>query len=173
MIIPAAPIIKMMIRLASLKSDVEQNKPLMMAELKKIAIDLLSRRDHSRHELKQKLLGKGGDADDIVAVIDWCSNESYQSDSRYCAMLVRAKVNKGYGPAVVAQALREQGIERELFTQTLEELEIDWFALALSQYQKKFADKPITDFQDKQKRMGFLQRRGFNSAQIQYALKPE
>lgn len=143
------------------------------AELKKIAIDLLSRRDHSRQELKQKLLLKGGEADVIADVIDWCTDENYQSDSRYCAMLVRSKVNKGYGPAVVSQAAREQGIDRELLTQTLEELEIDWFELALSQYQKKFADKPITDFQDKQKRMGFLQRRGFNSAQIQYALKPE
>ena len=156
-----------------MKSESEQKAAPTQAELKHTAIDLLSRRDHSCHELKQKLQLKGGDADDIAAVIEWCTNENYQSDSRYCAMLVRAKANKGYGPAVVSQAAREQGIDRELLTQTLEELEIDWFALALSQYQKKFADKPITDFQDKQKRMGFLQRRGFNSAQIQYALKPE
>jgi len=156
-----------------LKSDADQAAPATLAELKKVAIDLLSRRDQSRHELKQKLQAKGGEADVIAEVIDWCTSESYQSDSRYCAMLVRAKVNKGYGPAVVSQAAREQGIDRELLTQTLEDLEIDWFALALSQYQKKFADKPITDYQDKQKRMGFLQRRGFNSAQIQYALKPE
>jgi len=156
-----------------LKSDADQAAPITVAELKKVAIDLLSRRDQSRHELKQKLQAKGGEADVIAEVIDWCTSESYQSDSRYCAMLVRAKVNKGYGPAVVSQAAREQGIDRELLTLTLEELEVDWFALALSQYQKKFADKPITDYQDKQKRMGFLQRRGFNSAQIQYALKPE
>ncbi|RVU33284.1 regulatory protein RecX [Rheinheimera riviphila] len=162
-----------MTRLVSLKSDAKPDITPSAAELKKIAIDLLSRRDHSRQELKQKLLLKGGDADVIAEVIDWCTSENYQSDSRYCAMLVRAKVNKGYGPAVVSQAARENGIDRELLTQTLEELEIDWFELALSQYQKKFADKPITDFQDKQKRMGFMQRRGFNSAQIQYALKPE
>lgn len=164
---------KMMTRQVSLKSDAEQATPLTEAELKKIAIDLLSRRDQSRHELKQKLLAKGGAADVIATVIDWCTDENYQCDSRYCAMLVRSKVNKGYGPAVVSQAAREQGIDRELLTQTIEELEIDWFALALLQYQKKFADKPVKDFQDKQKRMGFLQRRGFNSAQIQYALKPE
>lgn len=157
----------------SLKSESEPKAAPTEAELKKTAIDLLSRRDHSRHELTQKLQLKGGDSDTVGAVIEWCTNQNYQSESRYCTMLVRAKINKGYGPAVVAQAAREQGIDRELLTQTLEELDIDWFALALLQYQKKFADKPITDFQDKQKRMGFLQRRGFNSAQIQYALKPE
>lgn len=156
-----------------MKSDPEKALPLTAAELKKIAIDLLSRRDHSRQELQQKLLHKGGEAQVIADVIDWCTDENYQSDSRYCAMLVRSKVNKGYGPAVVSQAARENGIDRELLTQTLEELEIDWFELARQQYQKKFADKPITDFQDKQKRMGFLQRRGFSASQIQYALKPE
>lgn len=162
-----------MTRQVSLKFDAKPVEALSVADLKNIAIDLLSRRDHSRQELKQKLLLKGGEVELVANVIDWCVDENYQSESRYCAMLVRAKVNKGYGPAIVSQAAREQGIDRELLTQTLEELEIDWFALALSHYQKKYADKPVTDFQDKHKRMGFMQRRGFNSAQIQYALKPE
>lgn len=150
-----------------------EDGPLTEAELKKIAIDLLSRRDQSQQELAQKLKQKGGEPELVSLVLAWCQQQNYQCDSRYCAMLVRAKVNKGYGPAVVTQAAREQGIDRELLAQTVEDLEIDWFALALSQYQKKFADKPLKDFQDKQKRMGFLQRRGFNAAQIQYALKPE
>jgi len=141
------------------------------AELRSIAIDLLSRRDHSSRELQQKLRQKGGQENDIAVVLDWCQQQNYQSDARYCAMLIRSKVAKGYGPAVVSQAAREQGLDRELLQDTLAELEIDWFALALSQYQKKFAGKAIKDFQDKQKRMGFLQRRGFNTGQIQYAIQ--
>ncbi|MCT6700953.1 regulatory protein RecX [Rheinheimera sp. 4Y26] len=144
-----------------------------MSDLKKIAIDLLSRRDHSRQELVQKLQSKGALYDDIQQVLDWCQTENYQSDERYATLLVRSKINKGYGPLYIAQAAREQGISKELLTQTIEALEVDWFALALGQYQKKYGDKPATDFQDKQKRMGYLQRRGFNGAQIQYALKPD
>lgn len=151
----------------------EQAAALTVAELKKIAIDLLSRRDHSRQELAQKLLSKGGVNDDIALVLDWCSAHNYQSDSRYAVLLVRSKINKGYGPHYLAQAAREQGISKELLMQTIDALEVDWFALALAQYQKKYAGKPVADFQDKQKRMGYLQRRGFNGAQIQYALKPE
>lgn len=151
----------------------EQAEPLTAAELKKIAIDLLSRRDHSRQELAQKLKQKGGLDDDIQQVLDWCSAENYQSESRYAVLLVRSKINKGYGPLYLSQAAREQGITKELLTQTIESLEVDWFALALAQYQKKYGGKPVEDFQDKQKRMGYLQRRGFNGAQIQYALKPE
>ncbi len=139
--------------------------------MRSLAIDLLSRRDHSSRELQQKLRQKGGDEADIAAVLDWCQQQNYQSDARYCAMLIRSKVAKGYGPAVVSQAAREQGLDRELLQDTLAELDIDWFALALCQYQKKFADKAIKDFQDKQKRMGFLQRRGFNAGQIQYAIQ--
>ncbi len=150
----------------------DQTTPPTLSDLKKIAIDLLSRRDHSRQELVQKLQTKGALADDIQQVLDWCQTENYQSDERYATLLVRSKINKGYGPLYVAQAAREQGISKELLTQTLESLEVDWFALALAQYQKKYGDKPVTDFQDKQKRMGYLQRRGFNGAQIQYALKP-
>ena len=151
----------------------EQPEPLTLAELKKIAIDLLSRRDHSRQELAQKLKQKGGLDDDIQQVLDWCSAENYQSESRYAVLLVRSKINKGYGPLYLSQAAREQGITKELLTQTIESLEVDWFALALAQYQKKYGGTPVEDFQDKQKRMGYLQRRGFNGAQIQYALKPE
>jgi regulatory protein len=146
---------------------------LTAAELKKIAIDLLSRRDHSRQELTQKLKQKGGLDDDIQQVLDWCSAENYQSESRYAVLLVRSKINKGYGPLYLSQAAREQGITKELLTQTIESLEVDWFALALAQYQKKYGGTPVEDFQDKQKRMGYLQRRGFNGAQIQYALKPD
>ena len=151
----------------------EQPEPLTLAELKKIAIDLLSRRDHSRQELAHKLKQKGGLDDDIQQLLDWCSQENYQSESRYAALLVRSKINKGYGPQYLSQAAREQGISKELLTQTIESLEVDWFALALAQYQKKYGGKPVEDFQDKQKRMGYLQRRGFNGAQIQYALKPD
>lgn len=149
-----------------------QITPPTLSELKKIAIDLLSRRDHSTQELAQKLQTKGALYDDIQQVLIWCQAENYQSDERYAALLVRSKINKGYGPLYIAQAAREQGISKELLTQTIEALEVNWFALALAQYQKKYGDKPVADFQDKQKRMGYLQRRGFNGAQIQYALKP-
>jgi regulatory protein len=151
----------------------EQSGPLTAAELKKIAIDLLSRRDHSRQELAQKLKQKGGLDDDIQQVLDWCGAENYQSESRYAALLVRSKINKGYGPLYLSQAAREQGISKELLSQTIETLEIDWFALALAQYQKKYLGKPVEDFHEKQKRMAYLQRRGFNGSQIQYALKPD
>lgn len=151
----------------------EQSEPLTLAELKKIAIDLLSRRDHSRQELAQKLRQKGGLDDDIQQLLDWCCAENYQSDERYAVLLVRSKINKGYGPLYLSQAAREQGISKELLTRTIETLEIDWFELALAQYRKKYQGKPVEDFQDKQKRMGYLQRRGFNGAQIQYALKPD
>jgi regulatory protein len=141
------------------------------AELRSIAIDLLSRREHSSRELQHKLQIKGGQTEDIAAVLAWCQAEHYQSDERYCAMLLRSKVAKGYGPAIVAQAAREQGLARELVQETLAALEIDWFALALLQYEKKFAALAIKDYQDKQKRMGFLQRRGFTVEQIQYAIQ--
>lgn len=155
-----------------MKSDGQHDSVVKTAaELRRIAIDLLSRREHSSVELRQKLRQKGGQEEDVDTVLAWCQLQNYQCDSRYCAMLIRSKVAKGYGPLLMMQAARAQGLERELVMDVLAELDIDWFALALKQYQKKFATLAIKDFQDKQKRMGFLQRRGFNAEQVQYAIQ--
>lgn len=141
------------------------------AELRATAIDILSRREHSRQELAQKLALKGGLAADIIQVLEWCEQENYQSDRRFCAMLVRSKIAKGYGPAVVFQSAREHNLAREMLQESIEQLAVDWFELALNQYRKKYSDTVVKDFKEKQKRMGFLQRRGFNTAQIQYAMQ--
>jgi len=37
-------------------------------------------------------------------------------------------------------------------------------------YQKKYAARSITDYQDQAKRARFLQQRGFSSEQIQHAI---
>lgn len=141
------------------------------AELKVSAIEYLSWRDHSVRELQDKLLQKGGEICQVQAVILWCQQENYQSEWRFCQMLVRAKANKGYGPAWISQAARQHGLAAEMIREALQDDSFDWFASALTQYQKKFGDKPMGDYHDKQKRMAFLQRRGFSSEHIREALQ--
>ncbi len=141
------------------------------SELRACAIDYLSRRDHSVRELQEKLLQKGGAFAQVQAVIAWCQQQNYQSEERFCQMLVRAKANKGYGPAWISQAARQHGLTAEMIRQVLQDDSFDWFANALTQYQKKFGDKPMGDYQDKQKRMAYLQRRGFSSEHIREALQ--
>lgn len=148
-----------------------QDSALSIAELKSAAIEYLSRRDHSVRELQEKLVHKGGQLDDVQAVIAWCQQQNYQSEERFCQLLVRTKLHKGYGPVWISQAARQHGLAPELIKNALQDDSIDWFALAKVQYQKKFGDAPWATYPEKQKRMAYLLRRGFNSEQIREALQ--
>ena len=100
-------------------------------------------------------------------LLDWAQQRDYQNELRYARMQVNAKLHKGYGWFYISQFCAQQGIKKELQQQLLEELDIDWFEVATQAYRKKYADKPIADYQDKLKRMRYLQSRGFGSDTIQ------
>ncbi|SEI13256.1 regulatory protein [Rheinheimera pacifica] len=141
-----------------------------IADLKRMALNWLSRRDYSEAQLSQRLSRQGGEADDIAKVIAWCKAENYLDQQRFISMLVRSRVNKGYGLGYIVQECRQQNISREQVLQCAAELEIDWFALALQLYQKKYGQSAVTEYKDKFKRMAYMQRRGFSNEQIQFAI---
>lgn len=141
-----------------------------MAELKRMALNWLSRRDYSEAQLSQRLSRQGGETADIVKVIAWCKAENYLDQQRFISMLVRSRINKGYGPGYIVQECRQQNISREQVLLCIAELEVDWFALAQQLYQKKYGQSPVTEYKDKFKRMAYMQRRGFSNEQIQFAI---
>ncbi|MGP9800370.1 regulatory protein RecX [Rheinheimera sp. NSM] len=141
-----------------------------LADLKRMAINWLSRRDYSEAQLSQRLSRQGGEAGDIAKVIAWCKAENYLDQQRFISMLVRSRVNKGYGLGYIVQECRQQNISREQVLQCAAELEIDWFALAQQLYQKKYGQSVVTEYKDKFKRMAYMQRRGFSNEQIQFAI---
>ena len=144
---------------------------LESAQLQRLALGWLSRRDHSEAELQQKLAQRGAEQHQILQVINWCKRENYLNQHRFTVMLVRNRCRQGYGPVWVRQECRQHQISEDELQQALAEYEPDWFDIARQQYQKKFGTAPATEYQDKMKRMAYLQRRGFNSEQIKYALR--
>lgn len=141
-----------------------------IADLKRMALNWLSRRDYSEAQLSQRLSRQGGEAADIEKVIAWCKTENYLDQQRFISMLVRSRVNKGYGLSYIVQECRQQNISREQVLQCAIELEIDWFAVAQQLYQKKYGQSTVTEYKDKFKRMAYMQRRGFSNEQIQFAI---
>ncbi len=97
---------------------------------------LLSRREYSALELKQKLKQKGASAEQITELLDWAQQRDYQNELRYARMQVNAKLHKGYGWFYISQFCAQQGINKELQQQLLEELDIDWFEVATTAYRK-------------------------------------
>ena len=135
-----------------------------------MALNWLSRRDYSEAALRQRLLNQGADSDAVAEVLVWCTAHNYLNQHRYLQMLVRSRANRGYGPAYIMQECRQQHISQADVVQSFTELEIDWFALAWQQYQKKYGGSVVADYKEKLKRMAYLQRRGFSSEHIQFAL---
>lgn len=135
------------------------------------AMDMLSRREHSQCELVFKLQDKG--ADELLAeqVVWELAEQNLQSNQRFAEMLVNSHVYKGRGPLRLQQDMQQHGIEESIFEPVLSDLRVDWQTLALQVYEKKYGDSCVDDYNERAKRMRFLQGRGFSTDQIESAIR--
>lgn len=137
---------------------------------RRLAMDLLARREHSRQELKRKLLAREFPPSDIRVVLDALREEGLQNDRRFIEAFVRSRLSKGKGPLKVQAELAARGVPDALVHEVLSAAQADWVALATSVLSRRFGDEPVADFRDKARRMRFLAQRGFTSEQSQQAL---
>ncbi|WP_244323518.1 regulatory protein RecX [Salinivibrio costicola] len=146
----------------------------MSSSCQEIAVGLLARRDHSVQELRQKLEQRDFDSETIESTLAICLERGWLDDARFAASLLRQGISKQHGWLRICQDAKRKGVDSELLSQAEQAAEIDWFALAKETAQRKYADVdgviPPADQKLKAKRMRFLQSRGFNFDQIQYAL---
>ncbi|QHQ40738.1 regulatory protein RecX [Microbulbifer hydrolyticus] len=141
------------------------------------ALELLSRREHSCHELRQKL-GKKYPLGDFDALLLRLQELNYQSDQRFAEVFCRSRVQRGQGPLRIRQELQLRGIHSSLAQAAMDQLQedVDWFELALEQLQRKFR-RPIDpslerqqEMKERARRQRYLAYRGFLSDAIQYAI---
>ena len=129
-------------------------------------IDLLSRREHSRKELQQKLLLREHDIDEIAPVLDFVINEDYLNETRFADYVFRSRVGKGYGWRYIKNELSQKGVDDNIVNKIPRNYEIDWYLQAELAYNKRFGASLIKDQKDKAKRMRFMQQRGFSTDEI-------
>jgi regulatory protein len=134
------------------------------------ALKLLARREHSARELARKLAARGIPEDEAADAIEHAANEGWQSDSRYAAMLVRSRVNQGYGPVRIEADLRVAGVPADGIRAALDAAGVDWHEHARAAHARKFGAQPTTSA-ERAKQYRYLQGRGFDSSQIGAALK--
>lgn len=133
-----------------------------------IALGLLARREHSRHELQRKLLQKLPAEDDretIPALLDKLTEQGLLSDERFTEAYVNMRARKGYGPERIAMELAERGVEGALAQSFLDERN-DWEDLLMQTWRKKFKSGPAS-YPEKARQMRFLHFRGYDTAAIQ------
>lgn len=138
----------------------------------------MSRRDHSELELQQKLLQRQFPPQEISLALEYCRENGWLDDARFAGSLLRQGVSKHHGWMRICQEAKRKGIEIDVLECAERDADIDWYALAKDAAQKKYANfdgiiPPPSDVKEKAKRMRYLQYRGFNFDQINYALSSD
>ena len=78
---------------------------------KSVAVKLLSRREHSALELRDKLAKREFDEDEIELAIDELQQGGWLSDERFAEAYIRMRQLKGFGPIRISMELNERGVD--------------------------------------------------------------
>jgi len=135
-------------------------------QIKESCLRLLARREHSQKELLNKLLVKGFDKDEILAVTEELAQQGWQSDLRYAESYARHRIQKGYGPISVTYELRKNGIDTVNLEDIVQKIVGSWMELLEQVYTKKYGHDSLLDRNEWAKRSRFLMQRGFSGTMI-------
>ena len=129
------------------------------------ALDLVSRREHSRHELMQKLNKRFPETLPIIEeALDKLVLNNILNDKRFAEMYLNSRARKGFGPKKIEMELYSKKVDSMLIGNAIEAYE-SWIENAENELQKKFKGIQPADYKSKMKQKQFLFNRGF-SAQI-------
>ena len=167
---------------------------LTEAALIERALRLLARREHSRVELRRKLLrgrsSNGGDGRNAEAqaqvnsVIDDLVRRDLLSDLRFAEAFVRRGVDRDQGPLKIRAGLRDRGVADDVIDDALTFSDDFWLDRARSAQAKRFGngsepegesdpDNAPANRSEWSKHARFLARRGFASDIIYRTLGPQ
>ena len=134
------------------------------------AFRLLTRREHSRAELHNKLTVRGYDSDIVNDLLTSLAAVDLVSDHRYAQALVAHRVGTGYGPQRIMMELKDKGVASEIIDQALLAAEVDWDELLRVQHNRKFGISKAGSFKEWARRAQYLDRRGFSTDTIRRVL---
>jgi regulatory protein len=143
--------------------------------LKARALQWLAQREHSRVELRRKLLraarlrdAKVEEAADagpeIDALLDWLVTHRHLSEARFVESRVHAREQR-FGQRRIAQELKQHGAALDAESAT--RLRASEFERARAVWARKFGAAPAADATARAKQMRFLAGRGFAADVIQ------
>jgi regulatory protein len=127
-------------------------------ELRARALRLLARREHSRAELERKLGPHAGSPDVVAGVVEALVQKKQLSDERYAEERART-LSRKYGAGRIRQVLKAKGVDRETIDRISSAGELE---RARSILERKYRE-PAATYEERAKRMRFLQGRGFSS----------
>jgi regulatory protein len=139
-----------------------------MPDLRVRALQLLTRREHSRAELRGKLAPHAESGEELEAVLDRLQAECLLSDQRYASQRVAARGGR-LGNARLRHELHRQGVADEEIEAALPEAG-DEAERCRAVWARKFGRIPETPA-ERARQMRFLQYRGFSGNAISRVMR--
>tara|TARA_R110000772_G_scaffold129011_5_gene236880 strand:- start:102 stop:620 length:519 start_codon:yes stop_codon:yes gene_type:complete len=137
--------------------------------IRRAAMDLLARREHSFMELTQKLSARFPD-EDVLPPMARLRDENLQSDQRYLEAYIRFRRNKGFGPLKIEAELYPKGLDSEQVRGELYAEDNNWLDLCTQALEKRFPGFNKTNLKERAKCERFLVQRGFSHELIRAAI---
>jgi len=130
-------------------------------DVRRSALNLLARREHTRLELSQKLTRRGAPGEWVDSVLEQLQEEGLLSEARYLESMVRTRSEAGFGPLHIYPMLRTRGIAAKEAQSALQSEAIDWPSLLKATWQRKFNGKWPKSAEERDKQIRFLTGRGY------------
>lgn len=135
-------------------------------KIRRHALYLLARRDHTSLELKQKLSRKDYAHTDIDAVITRLEEAGLINAARFAESYTHYRRSKGYGPRRIAMELQSKGIAEAVIAEQVQITDNAWFTEIRTIWRKHFKGRVPADQRDRARQLRFLYNRGFTQDQI-------
>ncbi len=157
------------IELSKLKDKVEVYK------IKQSSFVYLSGRNHSKYELKLKLLKKNYNKQLIELILSDLEALNYLDDREFAKQYINAKLKKNKGIRLIKLELSKKGVKREIIEEVsvkfLDDPRMKEAAKFLSEKKLKVLQrKDQTNLQIKQKLFSFLSNKGFTTELVKEAI---
>lgn len=136
--------------------------------LKARAISLLSRREHSRAELRRKLAPHCEDPGELDTLLDELERGNWLSQERFAESLVHRRAPK-HGWRRIMQELRQHELPDEALADAAEKLQATEYERAREVWQKRFGTPPA-DAKEYARQLRYMGTRGFTADSVRRVL---
>ncbi len=151
------------------------NDKVEIYKIKQSSFVYLSGRNHSKYELKLKLLKKSYNKHLINFVLSDLQRLNYLDDREFAKQYINAKLKKKKGIRLIKLELSKKGVRREIIEEVsakfLDDPRMKEAAKFLSEKKLKVLQrKDQTNLQIKQKLFSFLSNKGFTTELVKEAI---
>lgn len=143
-----------------------------MIDCREYALKVITFRDRTEKEIREKLIQKGYDEDSIEETTEFLKNYGYINDEKYASSFINDAINlKKWGKIRVRTELIKRGVPRDVFENLLEEAFPDGSTeIICTQIKSRFKNCDLKNQKERTRIFNFFLRRGYQADEIKSAL---